>query len=151
MTTEPSAPQPSASQPSAPQLDDRGLPHAYRFHPADEVTPRQARAMIEKSPPGGVLVVDVRLRSEWETARLPESVHIPLHELEQRWDELETLGKEVLVLCHHGRRSIDGMNILRSKGITQAKSIAGGLEIWSLAVDPRVPRYQRQGEKCTLL
>lgn len=146
MTTQPPSP-----RPSSPELDDRGLPHGYRFHPADEVTPRQASEMLAKPPTGGVLIVDVRLTSEWETSRLPGSVHIPLHELEQRWDELETPGKEVLVLCHHGRRSIDGMNILRSKGITQAKSIAGGLEIWSLAVDPNVRRYTRQGEKCTPL
>ncbi|MEK6702573.1 MAG: rhodanese-like domain-containing protein, partial [Planctomycetota bacterium] len=131
MTTEPQSP-----KVSAPELDDRGLPRGSRFHPADEVTPREAAAAMRGAGGGGgggggggVLIVDVRLRSEWDTARIEGSVHIPLHELEQRWDELETQGKEVLVLCHHGRRSLDGMHILRSKGIAGAKSIAGGIEV----------------------
>lgn len=135
---------------ATPELDDRGLPKSYTFHPAYEVTPREAQSAM-LADPSGVLVVDCRLLSEWEVARIDASVHIPLHELEQRWDELEPEGKQVLVLCHHGRRSIDGMHILRSKGMSNAKSIAGGIEIWSVGVDPTIPRYQRQGEKCTLL
>lgn len=132
--------------PNQPTLDARGLPPATPLRPDLEVTPRDAHAALTQHPEH-TLLVDVRLASEWDIARVPGSVHIPLHELENRWDELDCEGKQVLVLCHHGRRSIDGAYILRSKGILNAKSVAGGIEIWSLGVDPTVPRYGRQGER----
>lgn len=127
-------------------LDARGLPQGTPFHPDYEITPRDTQAAL-KSDPTHTLIVDVRLQSEWDISRLPDSVHIPLHQLEERWDELDHEGKQVLVICHHGRRSIDGAFILRAKGIATAKSIAGGLELWSQTIDPAIPRYGRQGEK----
>jgi len=47
----------------------------------------------------------------------------------------------VICYCHHGMRSLDAAAWLRFQGITKAKSLAGGIERWSVEIDPKVPRY----------
>jgi len=48
---------------------------------------------------------------------------------------------EIIVYCHRGMRSLDVAVWLRGQGVAQAKSLAGGIERWSLEIDPNVPRY----------
>jgi rhodanese-related sulfurtransferase len=72
---------------------------------------------------------------------LPDSLLIPLPELEERAEELEPLrGRPVVVYCHHGVRSLDGAAYLRSLGM-EAVSLRGGIDLYSLQVDPALPRY----------
>jgi len=96
---------------------------------------------------GRAVIIDVRTQAEWDLVHLPGSVHVPLGEVADRLDEVEPApGKDVLVLCHHGRRSLDAVHVLRASGrpdLAHARSIAGGLEAWSLEADPSVPRYER--------
>jgi rhodanese-related sulfurtransferase len=47
----------------------------------------------------------------------------------------------VLVLCHHGARSLSVAAWLRNQGFTKAQSISGGIDAWSRSIDPTVPRY----------
>ena len=123
------------------KLDDRGVPVGYNFKPQYERTPRDARASIAA---GAALLIDCRTKEEFELVHIPGSVHIPLHELEDRIDEIEPAqGQEVLVICHHGVRSMKAALALRQHGHPDAKSVAGGIELWSLAADHSVPRYER--------
>lgn len=131
-----------ASQPTS--LDDRGLPPGMPFRPEIEVTPRDAKAAIEA---GRAILVDVRTQPEWELVHLTGGELIPLDQIANRHDEIEPHpGQQVLLLCHHGRRSLDAASILRATGrpeLANCKSVAGGIELWSLAADPSVPRYER--------
>lgn len=110
----------------------------------EEILPRDAAALAAS---GGALIVDVRTGPEWDLVHIPGSVHVPLDELEARHDEIEPRpGQEVLVLCHHGRRSLVAALALRNVGreeLRTAKSIFGGIELWSREADPAVPRYER--------
>jgi rhodanese-related sulfurtransferase len=47
----------------------------------------------------------------------------------------------VVCYCHHGVRSFDVAVWLRAQGVERARSLAGGIERWSLEIDPQVPRY----------
>ena len=47
----------------------------------------------------------------------------------------------IAVMCHHGARSLSVAMWLRNQGFAKAQSVAGGIEHWSRAVDPTVPRY----------
>src|SRR5258708_2102080 len=88
-----------------------------------------------------VYLLDVR--EPWENAhcRLPGSVLIPLGELPERIVEVvPSPGSTVVVYCHHGIRSLSGAAILEANGIREAYSLAGGIEGWSVLVDPKVPR-----------
>ncbi len=124
-------------------LDARGLPIGYPFKPEYEITPRDAAALVKD---GKAIIVDVRTTPELETAAVAGAQHIELSEIERRADEVDAPeGAEILVLCHHGVRSMKATLALRQLGHPSAKSIAGGIELWSLAVDAGVPRYERGG------
>jgi rhodanese-related sulfurtransferase len=89
-----------------------------------------------------VVLVDVRQPWEHQTARLPDSVLIPLNELPQRAEEVEVPdGALVVTYCHHGVRSLTGAAILEARGVTNVVSLAGGIDAWSQHVDPAVARY----------
>ena len=47
----------------------------------------------------------------------------------------------IVVYCHHGMRSLRATSFLRAQGVKNAFSMAGGIEAWSVLIDPEVPRY----------
>ena len=88
-----------------------------------------------------VYLVDVRNDDEHAYCRLPDSLLVPLHELVGRVGEVDPpAGAAVVVYCHHGVRSLSGAAILRRAG-HDAASLAGGIDAWSVLIDPTVPRY----------
>lgn len=138
------------------KLDARGLPMDYPFKPAYERTPREVAATLRDNP-HRVKLLDVRTQEEWDLVHVPGSIHIPLSELEKRADEIELEdGQELAVICHHGVRSLKGALALRALGFPNAKSVAGGIDLWSMAAeqspgDAPVPRYAREGGRCWLI
>jgi rhodanese-related sulfurtransferase len=89
-----------------------------------------------------VYLVDVRQPWEHATAALPGSVLIPLSEIEERWTELAPpAGAQLVTYCHHGVRSLNAAAFLEQKGVGKVLSLAGGIDAWSVRVDPKVPRY----------
>ncbi|HEV2845033.1 MAG TPA: rhodanese-like domain-containing protein, partial [Thermoanaerobaculia bacterium] len=87
-----------------------------------------------------VTVLDVRNPPEYEVCRIEGSKLIPLPELHNRLDELDP--SEVIVAhCHHGMRSARAVELLRQRGFSKAINLAGGIDEWSVQVDPAVPRY----------
>jgi adenylyltransferase/sulfurtransferase len=89
-----------------------------------------------------VRLIDVRQPWEHETAVLPGSVLIPLHELQARGQEVRAPENGIVVAyCHHGMRSLSAAAYLEKLGVTPIYSLAGGIDAWSLHVDPSVPRY----------
>jgi rhodanese-related sulfurtransferase len=107
--------------------------------------PKQMRPeTLAKKLATGEPVYLLDVREPWEHAhcRLPESVLIPLGELPEHIADVEPApGATVVVYCHHGIRSLSGAAILEANGIPEAYSLAGGIEAWSVHVDPSVPRY----------
>ena len=89
-----------------------------------------------------VYLLDVRQPWENEIAALPNSTLIPLDQLLTRTDEVQPPENAVVVVyCHHGIRSQSGAAILERAGFENVVSLAGGIDAWSLHVDPKVPRY----------
>jgi adenylyltransferase/sulfurtransferase len=105
-----------------------------------EVAAASVRAAMERGDE--LLLLDVREPSEFERARIEGATLIPLGQLEARVGELAAWrGRRVVVHCHHGMRSARGGEILRQHGFTRVENLAGGIDAWSLTVDPSVPRY----------
>lgn len=130
---------------SAPDLDDRGIPSAYPFKPEVEVGVRDLQRALAAGG-SAPLLIDVRMPDEWEVAHVPGAVLLPLHELEARADEIETAkDAPIAVMCHHGARSLRAALLLRAMGFTNARSVVGGIDLWSRAVDPSIPRYAHAG------
>ena len=85
-------------------------------------------------------ILDVRNPQEYEIARIPGSVLIPLHELQDRLGELDPAAT-IVAHCHHGARSARAVHLLRQMGYSRSINLAGGIDEWSLQVDRSVPRY----------
>ena len=98
-----------------------------------------AEWLSDNSRPQPVLL-DVRESWEVETCALPASVHIPMHLVPLRCGELDT-AREIVVLCHHGARSMQVAHFLQSRGFEHVANIAGGINAWSAELDPGVARY----------
>jgi rhodanese-related sulfurtransferase len=89
------------------------------------------------------LFVDCREASEVATAKIDGTIHIPMREIPARIGELQAHQQgRVVVHCHHGGRSLRVTQYLRQQGFEQAQNLAGGIDAWSLEIDPSVPRYQ---------
>ncbi|MBI1913323.1 MAG: hypothetical protein HYS12_00980 [Planctomycetes bacterium] len=87
-------------------------------------------------------LVDVRQEWEHQTAALPNSRLLPLDQLAERAAEVRPDKKSLLVVyCHHGIRSRSAAALLEHLGFRNVVSLAGGIDAWSLHVDPQVPRY----------
>jgi adenylyltransferase/sulfurtransferase len=86
------------------------------------------------------VLLDVREPQEHQIARLPGSVFIPLGELVARQGELDP-DAEIVVYCHHGVRSASATAYLRSAGFPRARNLVGGIDSWSLKIDPTMARY----------
>lgn len=83
--------------------------------------------------------LDVRTAEEREIANIG-GVHIPLQELESRFQELDPATRPWVIYCHHGVRSLYAAQFLKLNGF-DALSMRGGIDEWSRTVDPNVPRY----------
>lgn len=103
-----------------------------------EITVKELEAKIGKKE--DFTLLDVRTDREHNFAHLKNSVHIPLDKLDSAPSLLDK-EKEILIYCHHGRRSLTAAHILLELGFQNVKSVSGGIHEWSVAVDPSVPTY----------
>jgi adenylyltransferase/sulfurtransferase len=116
-----------------------GVP-SVREEPLPELT---AAAVRERGAPGrDFLLLDVREPAEFEKSHIDGARLLPLGELADRSAELEAWRERpVVVHCHKGGRSAKAARWLRSQGFRDVVNLSGGIEAWSLTVDPSVPRY----------
>jgi len=87
-----------------------------------------------------LVLLDVREPHEYEIARIDGARLIPLSELPGRLRELDGRA-EIVTHCHHGMRSLQALALLKGAGFANVRSLQGGIDAWSVAVDPEVPRY----------
>ncbi len=125
----------------APQrpLDERGLPEGHPFDAALETTPRAVRDGLRADE---LILIDVREAGELAVASVEGALHIPLGELPSRYLEIDADEETpIAVICHTGRRSLSATLFLHQQGLTGARSVAGGIDLWSVDIDRTVPRY----------
>jgi molybdopterin/thiamine biosynthesis adenylyltransferase/rhodanese-related sulfurtransferase len=110
-----------------------------------ELVQTQAFEVARRREAGEALfLLDVRGEDEWARARIEGAHRIALDELESRIGELAPLrenGQPLIVLCHRGARSERAVRLLLEHGFSRAENLDGGIDAWSLTVDPSVPRY----------
>jgi rhodanese-related sulfurtransferase len=86
-------------------------------------------------------LIDVREPWEFSTAKIEGSVLMPMGDVPARAHQELDPGQRLVVLCHHGQRSLNVAAWLRNQGFEQAQSLRGGIEAWAAQVDPSVGRY----------
>ena len=89
------------------------------------------------------LLVDVREPAEFQVARILGAELIPMRTVPAQLQHLDAAADDatLIVYCHHGVRSLNVVNWLREQGVSGCQSMAGGIDRWSLQIDPSVPRY----------
>jgi rhodanese-related sulfurtransferase len=90
---------------------------------------------------GKAKLIDVRETWEYSTAHVEGSTLIPMGEFAARAHQELDPEDHLLILCHHGARSLSVTNWLRQQGFENAQSVAGGINAWSAEVDSKVPQY----------
>ena len=104
-----------------------------------EITPEELKSLLVSS--SDVVVLDCREPWEFETARIEGSKHIPMNEIPARFQEELDDDKHIVVVCHHGVRSMNATIWLRQRGYDKVQSLRGGIDRWARQIDPRVPVY----------
>ena len=103
-----------------------------------EISPTEAAALLKS---GAARLIDVREPWEVEAARIDGSVLMPMGEVPARAHVELDPDERLLVVCHHGQRSLNVAAWLRNQGFEQAQSVAGGIDAWAALVDASVGRY----------
>jgi rhodanese-related sulfurtransferase len=88
----------------------------------------------------GALLLDVREPFEIQICAVAGSRHIPMRQIPENLTALPR-DQPILVLCHHGSRSLRVTQFLRANGFEQVTNIAGGIDAWAEQVEPGLARY----------
>jgi len=104
------------------------------------VSPREFCARWPEANRADVQLLDVREPAELAMAAIPDAIRIPMREVPSRLVELDR-HRPVVVMCHSGVRSGHVAAFLLANGFEQVFNLAGGIDAWSIDVDPTLPRY----------
>jgi rhodanese-related sulfurtransferase len=107
-------------------------------HPL-ELSVEETQRLLNATP-GAVVLIDVREPHEVELCRITGATLIPMRQIPEQVATLPR-DKHLLIHCHHGGRSLRVTQFLRANGFTAVSNVAGGIDAWSLTIDPSVPRY----------
>jgi monothiol glutaredoxin len=114
------------------KIDNPNAPPSVKW-----IMPREAKDMVERDP--SVKFVDVRTEGEREQAKIEGTTLLTRDTM----NELMELPKDTPIVfhCHHGQRSQQAAAYFLSHGFQNVYNVAGGIDAWSIEIDPRVPRY----------
>jgi len=104
-----------------------------------EITPEEVRSKLDK---GEVLtLLDVREPWEFEIAHMNGAKLMPMGDVPARAHQELDPEDQIVVICHHGVRSMNVTAWLRQQGFEKAQSMRGGIDSWSRRMDDKVPVY----------
>ena len=119
------------------------MAHQFLSQTLPQISVEQLHQRLSESTEG-LQLIDVREEEEIAIAHLEGFNYLPLSAFPEWSDQIQTRfdpDAETLVLCHHGGRSAQMCQWLMRQGFTNVKNIAGGIDAYSLNVDPSIPRY----------
>jgi rhodanese-related sulfurtransferase len=104
-----------------------------------EITPEEVKKMIDQQEV--FTLIDVREPWEFETAHMAGAKLLPMGEIPSRAHQELDPEDHIVVICHHGIRSMNVTAWLRQQGFERAQSMRGGIDAWSRQIDREVPTY----------
>jgi len=103
-----------------------------------EISPADAAQLLSGKT---ARLIDVREPWEFSTAHIEGSLHLPMGQIPARAGQELNPAERLVIVCHHGVRSMNVTAWLRNQGFENAQSMRGGIDAWSREVDPAVARY----------
>ncbi|XP_078156289.1 adenylyltransferase and sulfurtransferase MOCS3-2-like [Carex rostrata] len=122
-------------------MSDRTRPKLSLLPESARITIKEYKEVLDKSERHTLL--DVRPVHQFKITSLPNSVNIPLSDLEKELPKLGSMlsDSSLYVICRRGNTSQTAVQLLHQKGFFSAKDIIGGLESWAQEIDPKFPIY----------
>lgn len=103
-----------------------------------EITVKELKRLIDSGTQ--VRLVDVREQNEYDFCHIEGSTLIPIRQIWMHVNELNP-ESEYVFYCHVGERSAWVVNLLRQRGFKKVKNLKGGIDQWTVEIDPSTPRY----------
>ncbi len=106
-------------------------------------TPKRLAALLAERQAAGQpapFLMDVREDWEWNLCHIPGSVHVPMHLIPLKMQDIEP-EREIVCICHTGGRSAQVAHFLQQHGYANVSNLLGGVADWADSVDPSMPRY----------
>ena len=104
-----------------------------------EITPVEVKGVMDRG--SALRLIDVREPEEHAVCHIEGAELVPMRTVPQHLADLDDDEIPIVVFCHHGVRSLSVVDWLRKQGVENCQSMAGGIDRWSLEIDPGVSRY----------
>jgi len=104
-----------------------------------EITVQEVKAKLIAEE--NFILLDVREPWEFETSKIEGARLMPMGDVPSRAHQELDPEDHVVVMCHHGVRSMNVTAWLRQQGFDKAQSMRGGIDAWSRQIDGKVPMY----------
>jgi rhodanese-related sulfurtransferase len=104
-----------------------------------EITPEEVKSKLDQGEQFTLL--DVRGPWEFEVAHMNGAKLMPMGDVPARAHQELDPENHIVVVCHHGVRSMNVTAWLRQQGFEKAQSMRGGIDAWSRRMDKKVPVY----------
>ena len=104
----------------------------------DEITVQELSTRMKNGD--GPTIIDVREQFEYDLARIDGALLKPLGSI-ATWAKTLDKDQEYILQCHSGSRSAYATMVLAQMGFKNVKNLVGGIDEWSVRIDPKVPRY----------
>lgn len=105
-----------------------------------QIQPGELKDWLDDSDRVPPVLLDVREPREFALCNIAGSLPMPMASVPARAEELDPEGP-VVVICHHGARSMQVAMFLERQGFSQVINLTGGVAAWAAAVDPAMPTY----------
>jgi rhodanese-related sulfurtransferase len=102
------------------------------------IEPKEAASALAEG--GDARLLDIRTREEFDAVKIPQAQHFTQELLQTIMTSWSKDGLVILV-DHQGARSMDAAAYFAGHGFTNVRGLRGGIDAWSLEVDPSLPRY----------
>ena len=86
------------------------------------------------------LLLDVREPWEFEICHIDGSINLPMSQLPRQLERLDD-ADEIVVICHHGVRSLKVAGYLQQQHDAELINLDGGVDAWAREVDPEMALY----------
>ena len=104
-----------------------------------EITAQQLKDYLQVATTAPLLL-DVREPWEYEICHIEGAKLMPMQQIPQTFKALDPQ-QEIVVICHHGRRSLQVAGYLERMGFTRLINLTGGVDAWAHDVDQSMPTY----------
>ncbi len=104
-----------------------------------EINPEEVKAELDRGE--SFILLDVREPWEFDVASIAGSKHMPMGDVPGRAHQELDPDEHIVVVCHHGVRSMSVTNWLRQQGFEKAQSMSGGIDAWARQIDGKIPLY----------